>query len=65
MGSAFGFGSKMVVAGIACLFHGLFPFLFVRTGRSCVEELHTRMVTHRDRRTPMPALNVEQSAAAE
>lgn len=50
MGMAFGFGAKMVVSGIACLLHGIFPFLFTRTGRTCIEELHTRMVTHRDRR---------------
>lgn len=65
MGSAFGFGSKMVVAGIACLLHGFFPFLFERTGRTCVQELHHRMVTHRDRRTSMPPLNAEKSHAAE
>jgi len=51
MGMAFSFGSKMVVSGIACLFHGLFPFLFKTTGRQCIEDLHDRMVLHRDRRT--------------
>ena len=50
MGMAFGFGAKMVLSGLACLIHGIFPFLFVRTGRRCIEELHVRMVTHRDRR---------------
>ena len=50
MGMAFGFGSKMVVAGMACLLHGLFPFLFVTTGRRCIEDLHDCMVMHRDRR---------------
>ncbi len=50
MGMAFSFGGKMVVAGMACLLHGLFPFLFVTTGRRCVEDLHNCMVLHRDRR---------------
>ena len=50
MGMAFGFGAKMVCTGAACLLHGLFPFLFVRTGSSCIEDLHDRMVIHRDRR---------------
>lgn len=50
MGVAFGFGAKMVISGICCLIHGLFPFLFVTTGRQCIEDLHARMVTHRDRR---------------
>jgi hypothetical protein len=26
------FGSKMVIAGLACLTHAVFPFLFVKTG---------------------------------
>ena len=50
MGMAFGFGAKMVAAGLACLVHGIFPFLFKRTGRTCIEDLHVRMVMHRDRR---------------
>ena len=50
MGMAFGFGAKMVGAGFACLMHGLFPFLFVCTGRKCIEELHHQMVAHRDKR---------------
>ncbi|MEO1241231.1 MAG: DUF6356 family protein [Pseudomonadota bacterium] len=50
MGMAFGFGAKMVTAGMACLLHGLFPFLFVTTGRRCIEDLHDCMVLHRDRR---------------
>lgn len=50
MGMAFGFGAKMVVSGFACLIHGLFPFLFVSTGRDCIKTLHDRMVVNRDRR---------------
>lgn len=61
MGMAFGFGAKMVLSGLACLIHGIFPFLFKRTGRECIEDLHHRMVTHRDRRIPadsaMPVMN--------
>ena len=45
------FGVRMIVAGLACLVHGLLPFLFVRTGSTAIAALHTRMVTHR-RRTP-------------
>ena len=47
MGVAFSFGSKMVVAGFACLLHGLFPFLFTRTGSRTIGELHDRMVVNR------------------
>ena len=61
MGMAFGFGGRMIIAGFACLLHGVFPFLFKRTGRRCIEDLHQRMVLHRDRRAcadaAMPALN--------
>lgn len=51
MGMAFGFGGRLVASGIACLLHGIFPFLFVKTGSETVGELHDRMVIHRDRRS--------------
>jgi hypothetical protein len=44
---ASGFGFKMILAGLACLIHGLLPFLFVRTGSATINALHTRMVTNR------------------
>lgn len=50
MSMAFGFGARLVVSGIACLLHGIFPFLFVKTGSETVGELHDRMITNRDRR---------------
>ncbi|MEM6625203.1 MAG: DUF6356 family protein [Pseudomonadota bacterium] len=50
MGSAFSFGLRLLGAGLACLIHGVFPFLCVKTGSGAVSELHTRMVTHRDKR---------------
>jgi len=63
MGMAFGFGGKMVVAGFACLLHGLFPFAFKSTGRKCIEDLHTRMVTHRDRRECAESMPAVERAA--
>ena len=53
LGMAFSFGAKMVTCGIACLLHGIFPFLFVKTGSAAVDELHVRMVTKR-RVKPLP-----------
>ena len=50
---ASGFGGRMIVAGIACLLHGIFPFLFVKTGSRQINHLHDRMVTNR-RRKPEP-----------
>jgi len=45
--SATGFGLTMLVAGFACLLHGLFPFWFERTGSNAILRLHERMVTNR------------------
>lgn len=41
------FGVPMIVAGFACLLHGIFPFMFERTGSNLVRKLHDRMVTNR------------------
>ena len=49
MGSAFSFGARMILAGIACTVHGLFPFLFKSTGKRAILDLHKSMVTHRHR----------------
>jgi len=48
------FGSRMVFAGVACLIHGVLPFLFVRTGSRAIAELNDRMVVNR--RVRLPAL---------
>ena len=49
MGSAWFFASRMIGAGVACLLHGLFPFLFRTTGSTTIRQLHERMVTNRTR----------------
>jgi hypothetical protein len=49
MGSAGRFGSRMILAGVACMLHGLFPFLFVKTGSNAVRTLHDTMVVNRRR----------------
>jgi len=45
--SALSFGTKMVVAGVACMVHGLLPALFVTRGSDTVCALHERMVVNR------------------
>jgi len=45
MASSFGF--PMILAGIACVLHGLLPFLFEKTGSNTVRKLHFRMVSNR------------------
>ena len=44
------FGARLLLAGLACLVHGLLPFLFTRTGSRAVAQLHHEMTTHRVRR---------------
>ena len=56
MGQAVCFGSRMVLAGLACLVHGVLPFLFVRTGSRTINELNERMVLNR-RRAVLPLGN--------
>lgn len=45
--SAVGFGTTMIVAGLACMAHGLFPALFVTRGSDTICALHERMVMKR------------------
>jgi Family of unknown function (DUF6356) len=47
LGRAVGFGTRMVFAGLACLLHGVLPFLFVQTGSRTISELNDRMVVNR------------------
>ena len=54
MGQALCFGTRMVLAGLACLVHGVLPVLFVRTGSRTINELNERMV--RNRRTAVLSL---------
>lgn len=52
--AAWSFGSRMIVAGSACMLHGVFPFLFVKAGSSTVRHLHDAMITHRTRAKAAP-----------
>lgn len=55
MGQATYFGTRMITAGIACLLHGLLPFLFTSTGSRTITHLHERMVANRRCKTAPPA----------
>jgi hypothetical protein len=46
---AFTFGGRMLLAGIACILHGLLPAVFTSTGSRAVTALHERMVLNRSR----------------
>lgn len=52
------FGVRMVFAGIACLVHGVLPFLFVRTGSRAIAELNDRMLVNR--RVGLPAISADE-----
>jgi Family of unknown function (DUF6356) len=45
--SALKLGTKMAVAGVACMVHGLLPFVFVSLGSDTIRALHERMVVNR------------------
>jgi hypothetical protein len=45
---ATGFAVTMVLGGVACFLHALFPFAFVKTGSECISRLHDRMVLNRN-----------------
>lgn len=62
MGVAFGFGWRMVLAGLACLVHAVLPFLFVKTGSRTITVLHDRMVANRVRK-PAPDAIGDRAAA--
>jgi len=61
LGMAACFGTRMVAAGLACLVHGVLPFLFVRTGSHAVAELNDRMVINR-RRVPLTPIASDERA---
>jgi len=48
------FAGRLLLAGVACFVHAVFPFLFVRTGSRAITELYGVMVT--GRRAPAPQL---------
>ncbi len=49
-GQAMRFSGRMLIGACCCAVHAVFPFLFEKTGSTCITELHDRMVTNRDRR---------------
>jgi hypothetical protein len=49
MGHAGGFGLKLVAAGLACIIHAIFPFLFVETGSKAIRGLHGTLTKRADK----------------
>lgn len=44
---AFTVGLKMIFGGLACLIHGIFPFICVKTGSTTIKDLHEHICAHR------------------
>lgn len=42
MAMAFGFGGRMLLGGLACLVHGIFPWLCLTRGSDTIRGLHHR-----------------------
>ena len=63
MGMAGSFSLRLLLAGLACLAHAVFPFLFEKTGGRMITELHDAMVTNRRRhRSAQPAQRTASKA---
>lgn len=45
--TASSFGVPMILGGLACLLHGVFPFLFEKSGSKLVTKLYGQMVANR------------------
>ena len=61
MGHAFSFFVTMFVGSIACLLHGIFPFLFVKTGSAVITKLNDRMVINRVKSVEEEGVTVAES----
>ena len=48
------FGLAMITGGVACVVHGLLPFLCVTSGSRRVRELHAVLLSHPARRVAEP-----------
>lgn len=56
--SAWGFGLRMIGAGLACCMHGLFPFLCKTTGSRAIAQLHDCMIANRIKQAGKPDLSL-------
>ncbi len=61
LGVATSFGARMILGGLACLVHGILPFLFTSTGSRTIVGLHDRMVANRARAHAAPATSLARA----
>ena len=60
LGQASSIGGRMIGGGVACLMHGLFPFLFTKTGSNVILSLAAKCS---QRRTLMAQAEADSVAA--
>ena len=64
LGSAAGFGFRMIWGGVVCLVHAVIPGVCSTKGSDMICALHERMVTNRRRLAESRSLPVETRKAA-
>ncbi|MDR3492000.1 MAG: DUF6356 family protein [Gammaproteobacteria bacterium] len=47
---AFNSGLKLMLAGLACMIHSVFPFLFVNTASQTVKDIHQTIMNRKNTR---------------
>lgn len=62
LGVAAWFAGRMLLGGLVCLVHAVFPFLFVKTGSRIIADLHDRMVVNRNRHAAPADESVAEAA---
>jgi hypothetical protein len=60
LAQAAGFGLQMLAVGLACIAHGMFPFLFQHTGSDAITRLHVTLTARR-----RAALSVQRACTEE
>ncbi len=63
LGQASGIGSQMILGGVACVLHGLFPFLFTKTGSNVILKLAGKCGQRRHQMSQAEAATVVTPAA--
>jgi hypothetical protein len=53
------FGTRMIFAGLACMLHGLLPFVFVSTGSRTIGDLNEQLIAKRSGAVASRALRVD------
>jgi hypothetical protein len=65
LGSAWYFAWQLTMGALNCLVHGLFPFLFEKSGSGRVADLYDRMIINRSRLAPESAIRQDLAGSAD